>query len=100
MRISILLMLLALIGGLTANSQPNMVLLIGDDCSYWDIGCYGSKDSKTPNIDRLADEGMLFENSFQAAPMCSPTRHNLYTGIYPVKSGAYPNHTFVKPGIK
>jgi len=37
---------------------------------------------------------------FQAAPMCSPTRHNLYTGLYPVKSGAYPNHTFVKPGVR
>ena len=43
---------------------------------------------------------MKFERCFQAAPMCSPTRHNIYTGIYPVKSGAYPNHTFVKDGTQ
>ncbi|SVD69963.1 uncharacterized protein METZ01_LOCUS422817, partial [marine metagenome] len=54
----------------------------------------------TPNIDQLAREGMRFTRCFQAAPMCSPTRHNIYTGLYPVKSGAYPNHTFVKDGTK
>jgi uncharacterized sulfatase len=43
---------------------------------------------------------MLFTQCFQAAPMCSPTRHNIYTGLYPVHSGAYPNHTFVKEGTK
>ena len=44
-------------------------------------------------IDRLARQGMLFEQCYQSAPMCSPTRHNIYTGQYPVKTGAYPNHT-------
>ncbi len=43
---------------------------------------------------------MRFTHCFQAAPMCSPTRHNIYTGLYPVKSGAYPNHTFAKDGTK
>ena len=86
----------------TANKaqKPNIVLLIADDCTYWDIGSYGSKDSKTPNIDRLAREGKRFTQCFQAAPMCSPTRHNLYTGLYPVKTGAYPNHTFAIEGTK
>ncbi|MDA7618962.1 sulfatase, partial [bacterium] len=64
-----------------------------------DLGCYGGQ-AKTPHIDQLATQGMLFERCFQAAPMCSPTRHNIYTGLYPVKSGAYPNHTFVKEGTK
>ncbi|MDP6722979.1 MAG: sulfatase, partial [Pirellulaceae bacterium] len=54
----------------------------------------------TPNIDRLATEGMLFNQCFQSAPMCSPTRHNIYTGLYPVKSGAYPNHTFAIDGTR
>ena len=80
-------------------ANPNFVFIIADDCTFRDIGCYGGQ-AKTPNIDRLANEGMRFTRCFQAAPMCSPTRHNLYTGIYPVKSGAYPNHTFVKGGIK
>ncbi|MEL7497325.1 MAG: sulfatase [Planctomycetota bacterium] len=79
--------------------KPNIVVILADDCTFRDLGCYGGQ-AKTPNIDRLATEGMKFSRCFQAAPMCSPTRHNLYTGIYPVKSGAYPNHTFVKNGTK
>ena len=79
--------------------QPNIVIVIADDCTFHDIGCYGGQ-ANTPNIDRIASQGMKFKNCFQAAPMCSPTRHNLYTGLYPVKSGAYPNHTFVRPGTK
>lgn len=78
----------------------NFVFILADDCTNWDIGCYGSADSKTPNIDRLASEGIKFTRCYQAAPMCSPTRHNLYTGLAPVKTGAYPNHTMVNDGVK
>jgi N-sulfoglucosamine sulfohydrolase len=81
------------------SERPNFVFVIADDCTYRDIGCYGGQ-AHTPNIDRLASEGMRFTRCFQAAPMCSPTRHNIYTGLYPVKSGAYPNHTFAKAGTK
>ncbi len=73
--------------------KPNLILFMADDCSYLDIGCYGSNDSHTPNIDKFAEQGIRFSKAYQAAPMCSPTRHNLLTGIWPVKSGAYPNHT-------
>lgn len=83
----------------SARRKPNFVFIIADDCTYRDIGCYGGQ-AHTPNIDKLATEGMRFTHCFQAAPMCSPTRHNIYTGLYPVKSGAYPNHTFVKDGVK
>ena len=79
--------------------KPNFVFVIADDCTYRDLGCYGGQ-AHTPNIDRLAGQGMRFTDCFQAAPMCSPTRHNIYTGLYPVKSGAYPNHTFAKAGTK
>ncbi len=94
----------ALIAGVCAawgadKEKPNFVFVIADDCTYRDIGCYGGQ-AHTPNIDRLATQGMRFTHCFQAAPMCSPTRHNIYTGLYPVKSGAYPNHTFAKPGTK
>ncbi len=82
-----------------AADRPNFVFIIADDCTFRDIGCYGGQ-AHTPNIDRLATEGMKFERCFQAAPMCSPTRHNIYTGLYPVRSGAYPNHTFAKTGTK
>jgi len=80
-------------------AKPNMVFIIADDCTFRDIGCYGGQ-AKTPNIDRLAKEGMQFTRCFQAAPMCSPTRHNIYTGLYPVKSGAWPNHTRAYPHVK
>lgn len=43
---------------------------------------------------------MQFDACYQTAPMCSPTRHNLHTGLYPVRSGPYPNHAFVKGGVK
>jgi uncharacterized sulfatase len=81
------------------SQRPNFVFVIGDDCTYHDLSLYGGQ-AKTPHLDRLAEEGMLFTRCFQAAPMCSPTRHNIYTGLYPVRSGAYPNHTFVEEGTK
>ncbi len=84
---------------LHAADKPNLLFIIADDCTFRDIGCYGGQ-AKTPNIDQLASDGLKFERCFQAAPMCSPTRHNLYTGIYPVKSGAYPNHTFAREGTR
>lgn len=73
-------------------APPNLLLIIADDCTYRDLEVYGGQ-AKTPHLNRLASEGMKFTHCFQAAPMCSPTRHCLYTGLYPVKSGAYPNHT-------
>jgi N-sulfoglucosamine sulfohydrolase len=85
--------------GAVAAARPNFLFIIADDCTFRDIGCYGGQ-AHTPNIDKLASEGMRFTQCFQAAPMCSPTRHNIYTGLYPVKSGAYPNHTFVKDGTQ
>ena len=84
---------------LWAGDKPNFLFIIADDCRYTDLEIYGGQ-AKTPHLNRLAKEGMMFSKCFQAAPMCSPTRHCLYTGIYPVKSGAHPNHTFVKPGTK
>jgi uncharacterized sulfatase len=80
--------------------KPNLLLFISDDCTFANLGCYGSTDSKTPNIDRLAGEGMLFERAYQSSAVSSPTRHNLYTGLWPMKTGAYPNHTQAEPGTK
>lgn len=82
-----------------SHAKPNFLFIIADDLTHRDIGCYGGQ-AHTPHIDHLATEGMRFERCFQAAPMCSPTRHNIYTGLYPIKSGAYPNHTFAKEGTK
>ena len=78
---------------------PNLVLVVADDCTWRDLGCYGGQ-AATPRLDTLAREGMRMDSAFQAAPMCSPTRHTIYTGLYPVRSGAYPNHTFVNDGVR
>ncbi len=82
-----------------SSAPPNFLLIIADDCTYRDLGVYGGQ-AKTPHLDRLAAEGMKFNRCFQAAPMCSPTRHALYTGLYPVRTGAYPNHTFAHDWVK
>lgn len=59
----------------TAAEKPNLVIIIADDCTYLDMGVYGGQ-AKTPTLDMLAKQGMQFSRCFQAAPMCSPTRHN------------------------
>jgi len=80
--------------------RPNILMILADDQTWSDLGCYGNTDVKTPNLDRLAREGMLFKNAFTATAMCSPSRQQLLTGLFPVRNGAYPNHSQVKPGTK
>lgn len=80
--------------------QPNMVIILADDLSYYDIGAYGAKNIETPNIDKLAEEGVKFNNAFNSATMCTPSRHSLLTGLYPIKHGGYANHSQVKEGVK
>lgn len=84
---------------MAAADRPNLVFIIADDLTHRDLGCYGGQ-AITPNIDKLATEGMRFTRCFQTAPMCSPTRHTIYTGLYPVRSGAYPNHTNAYDDVK
>ena len=79
--------------------KPNFVFIMADDCTFRDLECYGGQ-AKSPNMNQLVKEGMKFERCFQNSPMCSPTRHNIYTGLYPIRSGAYPNHTFVPKDTK
>ena len=79
--------------------SPNFIFILADDCSYRDLQLYGGP-AKTPNINRLAAQGLTFQRCYQAAPMCSPTRHALYTGLYPVRSGAYPNHAKAYENVK
>jgi arylsulfatase A-like enzyme len=82
-----------------ADRKPNVLILLGDDCTWSLIGCYGGQ-AQTPNIDRMADEGMRFDQAIGTTAMCTPTRHSLYTGIYPIRRGGYQNHSAVKPGTK
>ncbi len=66
---------------------PNVVFFLVDDLGWRDVGCYGSEFYETPNIDRLAAEGMLFTNGYASCPVCSPTRASLMTGKNPARLG-------------
>jgi N-sulfoglucosamine sulfohydrolase len=79
--------------------RPNFLLILADDLTSRDLGFTGNPDAITPNLDRLATESMLLRGMHVASPTCSPARHELYTGLFPVRSGAYPNHTQVYPGV-
>lgn len=69
-------------------TPPNIVFIMADDLGYADVGCYGREDVATPNIDRLADGGMLFTDAYSASSVCSPTRLALITGRYPGREAA------------
>ena len=69
---------------------PNVVILFADNLGYNDIGVFGGASVKTPNIDRLATEGIKMNNWNSAAHLCSASRAALLTGKYPVKTGVYP----------
>lgn len=83
-----------------AAERPNLLLFMADDMTYTDLGCYGHTDVRTPYIDALAAAGMRFTRCYNPAPMCSPLRQALFTGLYPVRNGAYPNHSQVYSGTK
>ena len=77
--------------GLAYAERPNVLFIAVDDLNDW-IGCLGGHpQAKTPNIDRLAKRGVLFENAYCAAPACNPSRAALMTGIRPTTSGVYHN---------
>lgn len=73
--------------GIQAAEQPNIVLILVDDMGYGDLSCYGHPVAKTPNIDRLAREGVLFTQHYSNGPECSPTRTALLTGRYQQRVG-------------
>jgi len=67
------------------NSHPNIIYILADDLGYADLSCYGRKDYQTPHLDKLAAEGMRFNNAYASAPVCTPTRTAFMTGRYPAR---------------
>lgn len=71
----------------SAEEKPNVIIIYIDDMGIGDIGCYGGKFVPTPNIDKLAQEGLLFNQYYSAAPVSSASRCGLLTGMFPIKHG-------------
>src|SRR5687767_12419165 len=72
----------------TANSKPNVLLICVDDLKPL-LGCYGERAVKSPNIDRLAARGMVFERAYCNQAVCAPSRNALMTGMRPTSLGIY-----------
>src|SRR6266850_1091971 len=62
--------------------KPNIILILADDLGYGDLGSYGQKRIKTPNLDRMAQQGMRFTQFYAGAPVCAPSRASLMTGLH------------------
>jgi len=66
--------------------HPNILFILADDLGYGDLSCYGRPDYRTPNLDRLALQGVRFANAYSASPLCTPTRCAFITGRYPART--------------
>jgi arylsulfatase A-like enzyme len=66
--------------------RPNVLFILADDLGWGDLSCYGRPDYRTPNLDRLAQQGLRFTNAYSAAPVCTPTRCAFITGRYPARA--------------
>ncbi|MGQ9632521.1 MAG: sulfatase-like hydrolase/transferase [bacterium] len=75
--------------------RPNIVFILTDDQGYWAMGCAGNDEIHTPNLDRIAAEGMRFENFFCSSPVCSPARASILTGRIPSQHGI---HDWIRKG--
>lgn len=83
----------------THAAPPNVLIIMADDCTYNDLPLYGGP-AKTPNIDRLASQGLTFNRAYLAEAMCQPCRAELYTGQFPLRNGCAWNHSASRPSVK
>ena len=94
-RTFILVAICSLTSSAWAAERPNIVWLIADDFSP-ELGCYGYEGVKTPNIDRIAEQGQLYTSAFVTAPVCSTSRSAFITGVYQTATGTHHHRTEVK----
>lgn len=79
--------------------KPNVLIIMADDCTHNDLPIYGGRNAKTPHIDRLAKDGLVFNRAYVCEAMCQPCRSELFTGKFPLRNGAAWNHSASKPEI-
>jgi arylsulfatase A-like enzyme len=80
-------------------AKPNIVLIFADQLRSFELGCYGGKQIPTPNMDRLAAEGVRLTHAISTYPICSPYRGMLMTGLYPMRNGMVCNDHSLRPGV-
>lgn len=95
MRLLTLLALALLAIPSLAAERPNVIFILTDNHGAWTLGCYGNKEIKTPNIDKIANRGIRFDQAFAVNPVCSPNRATLMTGLIPSQHGV---HCFLRGG--
>lgn len=83
-----------------AQRRPDLVIFLGDDLGYLDTAPAGDRNARTPNLAKLAAEGLSFERAFVASPACSPSRAALLTGRMPARNGAEANHDQVREELR
>ena len=84
-----------------ADNRPNILVIMTDQQRMDTVSAYGLNDlCRTPNIDRLADRGVLFTHAFTPTAICSPARASFYTGLYPHKNGVTANGRTINEGVK
>lgn len=81
-------------------APPNVVVFVADDLGAYDIGPYGNRVVRTPNLDGLAKDALLFNRAFASSPTCSPSRASLYSGLMPFRNGAHANHAGIQQGVR
>ncbi|TBL75316.1 sulfatase [Paenibacillus thalictri] len=75
--------------------KPNILLIMSDQHRFDCLGAYGNKEIQTPHIDKLASDGTVYRNSFSAAPVCTPSRYSVLTGLYPHQHTGWANHATI-----
>ncbi|VGO22922.1 sulfatase family protein [Pontiella sulfatireligans] len=91
---------IVVISAFSAQRPPNFIVIFTDDQGYQDVGCFGSPDIATPNLDQMAKGGMRFTDFYVAAPVCTPSRAALLTGKYPKRLGMAKGVLFPHSGNK
>ena len=91
------LIVCTLISTLHAADRPNFLIIMADDCTYNDLPVYGGENAFTPNIDRLASQGLTFNRAYLSEAVCQPCRAELYSGQYPLRNGCAWNHSASRP---
>ena len=81
-------------------TPPNVLIIMADDCTFSDLPTYGGVNAKTPNIEKLASQSLVFNRAYLSEAMCQPCRAELYTGLHPMGNGCAWNHSASRPDVK